>query len=50
MTWVAPSGTPKTKEIPVASQLFQKLDPDGRKVSLDALHAQLQIARRLVLE
>ncbi len=39
-----------TKEIPVASQLFQKLDPDGRKVSLDALHTQVQSARRLVLK
>ena len=40
----------KTNEIPVARQLFQKLDLDGRKVSLDALHTQTQTARELVLE
>ena len=40
----------KTNEIPVACQLFQKLDLDGRKVSLDALHTQAQTARELVLE
>jgi len=40
----------KTNEIPVARQLFQKLDLDGRKVSLDALHTQAQTARELVLE
>jgi hypothetical protein len=37
-------------EIPVARELFQKLDLDGRKVSLDALHPQDQTARELVLE
>ena len=40
----------KTNEIPVARQLFHKLDLDGRKVSLDALHTQTQTARELVLE
>jgi len=34
----------------VARQLFQKLDLDGRKVSLEALHTQAQTARALVLE
>ena len=40
----------KTNEIPVARALFNKLDLDGRKVSLDALHTQGQTARELVLE
>ena len=40
----------KTNEIPVARQLFQRLDLDGRKVSLDALHTQDQTAREVVLE
>lgn len=40
----------KTNEIPVARDLFNKLDLDGRKVSLDALHTQTQTARELVLE
>ena len=40
----------KTNEIPVARELFQKLDLDGRKVSLDALHTQDQTARDLVLQ
>lgn len=40
----------KTNEIPVARELFHKLDLDGRKVSLDALHTQDQSARELVLE
>ena len=40
----------KTNEIPVARQLFKKLELDGRKVSLDALHTQDQTARELVLE
>jgi hypothetical protein len=40
----------KTNEIPVARELFNKLDLDGRKVSLDALHTQDQTARELVLE
>jgi hypothetical protein len=38
----------KTNEIPVARELFAKLDLDGRKVSLDALHTQDQTARELV--
>jgi hypothetical protein len=42
--------TQKTNEIPVARQLFQKLDLDGRLVSLDALHTQDKTARALVLE
>jgi len=40
----------KTNEIPMARELFQHLDLDGRKVSLDALHTQDQTARALVLE
>ena len=40
----------KTNEIPVARELFAKLDLDGRKVSLDARHTQDQTARELVLE
>lgn len=40
----------KTNEIPVARELFKKLDLDGRKVSLDALHTQDQTARDLVLQ
>lgn len=40
----------KTNEIPVARALFKKLDLDGRRVSLDALHTQDQSARELVLE
>ena len=40
----------KTNEIPVARELFAKLELDGRKVSLDALHTQDQTARELVLE
>jgi hypothetical protein len=40
----------KTNEIPVAQKLFNKLDLDGRKVSLDALHTQDKTGRQLVLE
>jgi len=40
----------KTNEIPIARELFHKLELDGRKVSLDALHTQDQTARELVLE
>jgi len=40
----------KTNEIPVARELFKKLNLDGRKVSLDALHTQDHTARDLVLE
>ena len=39
----------KTNEIPVARELFKRLDLDGRKVSLDALHTQDQTARDVVL-
>jgi len=41
---------PKTNEIPVARQLFHRLDLDGRKVSRDARHTQDPTARELVLE
>jgi hypothetical protein len=40
----------KTNEIPVARELFHRLDLEGRQVSLDALHTQTQTARALVLE
>jgi hypothetical protein len=40
----------KTNEIPVARELFKKLDLDGRKVALDALHTQDHTARELALE
>ena len=40
----------KTHEIPVAREMFHKLDLDGRIVSLDALHTQDQTARDVVLE
>jgi hypothetical protein len=40
----------KTNEIPVARELFKKLDLDGRKVSLDALPTQDKTGRALVLE
>jgi hypothetical protein len=41
----------KTNEIPVAQQqLIPPLDLEGRFVSLDALHAQAQTARAVVLE
>ena len=40
----------KTNEIPVARELFRKLELDGRKVSLDALHTQDQTAREMVPE
>lgn len=39
----------KTNEIPVARELFARLDLDGRKVCLDALHTQSETARALVL-
>ncbi len=42
--------TEKTNEIPIARELFQKIDLDGRMVSLDALHTQDNTARALVLE
>ena len=40
----------KTNEIPVARALFERLDLEGRLVSLDALHTQDETARALVLE
>ena len=40
----------KTNEIPVARELFARLELDGRTVSLDALHTQQETARALVLE
>ncbi len=40
----------KTNEIPVARELFARLELDGRTVSLDALHTQQDTARALVLE
>lgn len=40
----------KTNEIPVAREFFQRLDLDGRRVSLDALHTQTETAQALVLE
>jgi Domain of unknown function (DUF4338)/DDE_Tnp_1-associated len=40
----------KTNEIPVARKLFQKLDLEGRFVSLDALHTQTETGRDLVQE
>lgn len=40
----------KTNEIPVARELFARLELDGRIVSLDALHTQQETARALVLE
>lgn len=40
----------KTNEIPIARQLFPKLDLEGRFVSLDALHTQTETALDLVQE
>ena len=40
----------KTNEIPVVRQRFQKLDLEGRYVSLDALHTQTETGLDLVLE
>lgn len=40
----------KTNEIPVARELFEQLNLQGRLVSLDALHTQDETARSLVLE
>jgi hypothetical protein len=40
----------KTNEIPVARELFNQLDLEGRTVALDALHTQDQTARELVME
>lgn len=40
----------KTNEIPTVRTLCQRIDLDGRLVSLDALHTQTQTAREIVLE
>jgi len=40
----------KTNEIPLARQLFERLDLEGRLVSLDARHTQDETVRELVLE
>jgi hypothetical protein len=40
----------KSNEIPAARELFARLDLDGKEVSLDALHTQVETARALVLE
>jgi hypothetical protein len=40
----------KTNEIPVARELFKRLELEERFVSLDALHTQDETARALVLE
>lgn len=40
----------KSNEIPAARDLFERLDLDGKEVSLDALHTQAETARALVLE
>lgn len=40
----------KSNEIPAARALFERLELDGRVVSLDALHTQAETARVLLLE
>ncbi len=40
----------KTNEIPAVRALCQRLDLDGRLVSIDALHTQTETARQIVLE
>lgn len=40
----------KTNEIPVARELFKKIDVVGRLVGLDALHTQIETAQDLVIE
>jgi hypothetical protein len=40
----------QTNEIPVARQLFEKLEPEDRWVSLDALHTQTETGLDLVQE
>ena len=40
----------KTNEIPAVRALCQRLELDGRLVSLDALHTQTETARQIVLE
>jgi len=46
----APVPTDKTNEIPVARELLQRLDLQGRLVGLDALHTQMETACRIVQE
>jgi hypothetical protein len=46
----APVPTDKTNEIPVARDLLQRLDVEGRMVGLDALHTQMETACRIVQE
>lgn len=40
----------QSNEIPAARDRFERLDLDGKAVSLDALHTQAETARALVLE
>jgi hypothetical protein len=40
----------KTNEIPAVRALCQRIELDGRLVSIDALHTQTQTAREIVLE
>jgi hypothetical protein len=40
----------KTNEVPVARELFKKMDLVGRTVAMDALHTNEQTARELVME
>lgn len=40
----------KTNEIPTVRELCERIDLDGRLVSIDALHTQSETARRIVLE
>jgi hypothetical protein len=40
----------KTNEIPAVRALCERLDLDGRLVSIDALHTQRETARQIVLE
>jgi hypothetical protein len=46
----APVPTDKTNEIPVARDLLQRLDLEGRLVGLDAMHTQMETACRIVQE
>lgn len=46
----APIPVDKTNEIPVARELFKRLDLEGRLVGLDALHTQMESSCQLVQE
>jgi hypothetical protein len=46
----APVPTDKTNEIPIARELIDRLDVEGRLVGLDALHTQMETAGRIVQE